>query len=79
MLALAFAGCVSTSELEPRHAPSGHAVPMPSAEFAVYAAAAAAAIADANQAVARPLAAAVVEDRAPFELAPERRRCGRRR
>ena len=64
MLALALAGCVSTSELEPRHAPSGHAVPMPSAEFAVYAAAAAAAIADANQAVARPLAAAVVEDRA---------------
>ena len=43
----------------------------------MYAAAAAAAIADANQAVARPLAAAVVEDRAPFELAPERRRCGR--
>ena len=40
MLALALAGCVSTSELEPRHAPSGHDFPMPSAEFAVYAAAA---------------------------------------
>jgi esterase/lipase len=77
MLALASAGCVPTGELEPRHAPSGHGVPMPSAEFAVYTAAAEAAIADANQAVARPLAAAVVEDRGPFELAPEPRRCGR--
>jgi esterase/lipase len=77
MLALASAGCAPTGELEPRHVPSGHGVPMPSAEFAVYTAAAEAAIADANQAVARPLAADVVEDRGPFELAPERRRCGR--
>ena len=50
---------------------------MPSAEFAAYVAAAEVAIAEANQATAPPLKADVVKDRAPFELAPERRRCGR--
>ncbi|HEX6112560.1 MAG TPA: alpha/beta fold hydrolase, partial [Geminicoccaceae bacterium] len=35
------------------------------------------AIAEANQALARPLDTGVVKDRAPFELAPERRRCAR--
>ncbi|MGH6897071.1 MAG: alpha/beta hydrolase [Geminicoccaceae bacterium] len=48
---------------------------MPSGDFAAYVAAAKAAIADANQALERPLAAAVIEDRAPFELVPDPRRC----
>jgi esterase/lipase len=50
---------------------------MPSADFAGYVAAAEAAIAEANQAIYRPLEADVLEDRAPFELVPKRRRCPR--
>jgi alpha-beta hydrolase superfamily lysophospholipase len=48
---------------------------MPSRDFAAYIAAATAAIAEANQALERPLAAEVIEDRAPFELVPDPRRC----
>ena len=48
---------------------------MPSGDFAAYVAAATAAIAEANQALERPLAAEVIEDRAPFELVPDPRRC----
>ena len=48
---------------------------MPSPDFAAYIAAATAPIAAANQALERPLAAEVVEDRAPFELVPDPRRC----
>jgi esterase/lipase len=76
-LALAVAGCVVTSELGPRHAPSGRDFPVPSAEFDAYVAGAEVAIAEANEAIGRPLEAGVVEDRAPFELAPERGRCAR--
>jgi esterase/lipase len=50
---------------------------MPSAAFGVYAAAAELAIAEANREIAPPLDADVVKDRAPFELVPDRRRCGR--
>jgi esterase/lipase len=50
---------------------------MPSAEFDAYVAGAEVAIAEANDAIGRPLEAGVVEDRAPFELAPDRRRCAR--
>lgn len=77
MLALVLAACAPVSEFGPRHAPSGADFPMPSAEFAAYVAGAEAAIGEANEAIARPLDAAIVEDRAPFELAPERRRCAR--
>jgi esterase/lipase len=75
-LALAFAACAPVSEFGPRHAPSGRNVPAPSAEFDAYVAGAAVAITEANEAVARPLEAAIVEDRAPFEVAP-RGRCAR--
>jgi hypothetical protein len=75
-LALALAACAPVSEFGPRHAPSGRELPMPSAEFAAYVAGAAVAITDANEAVPRPLEAAVVEDRAPFEAAPPGR-CAR--
>jgi hypothetical protein len=50
---------------------------MPWADFAVYVAAAEVAIAEANEAIDRPLEADVIEGRAPFELLPERRRCPR--
>jgi esterase/lipase len=48
---------------------------MPSPDFAAYVAAATAAIAGANQALERPIATEVIEDRAPFELVPDPRRC----
>jgi esterase/lipase len=57
--------------------PSAGEIPMPSADFAVYAAAAKVAITEANQAIDRPLAANVIQDRAPFELVPGRARCPR--
>jgi esterase/lipase len=50
---------------------------MPSAAFDAYVTGAEVAIAEANDAIGRPLEAGLVEDRAPFELAPERRRCAR--
>jgi hypothetical protein len=76
-LALALAGCAPTAELGPRHIPSAGEIAMPSADFAVYAAAAKVAITEANQAIDRPLEADVIQDRAPFELMPERARCPR--
>ena len=76
MLALALAGCAPVSEFGPRHAPSGRDIPTPSAEFDAYVAGAEVVIAEANQAIGRPLEQAVVEDRAPFEVAP-RGRCAR--
>jgi esterase/lipase len=76
-LALALAACAPKGELGPRHMPSGGDMPMPSADFAVYVAAAEVAIAKANQAIARPLEADVIGDRAPFELVPGRGRCSR--
>jgi esterase/lipase len=57
--------------------PSAGEIPMPSAEFAGYVAGAEAAIAEANQAIDRPLEAAIIEERAPFELVPARGRCPR--
>jgi esterase/lipase len=48
---------------------------MPSADFAAYIAAAEAALARASKGFDRPLAGDVVEDRAPFELVPDARRC----
>jgi esterase/lipase len=48
---------------------------MPSDDFDAYIAAAEAAIAKAGEGLERPLAAEVVEDRAPFELVPDARRC----
>jgi esterase/lipase len=74
MLVLALTGCAAVSEFGPRHAPSGRDFPMPSAEFDAYVASAEVAIAGANGAIGRPLEAGIVEDRAPFELAP-RGRC----
>jgi esterase/lipase len=75
MLALAMVACAPVSEFGPRHAPSGRELPTPSAEFAAYVAGAEIAIAEANQAIGWPLEADVIEDRAPFQVAP--RRCGR--
>jgi esterase/lipase len=77
VLALALAACATSGELGPRHEPSGRTIPMAWAEFAVYVAAAEVAIAEANEAIGRPLATDVIEDRAPFELAPRRGRCPR--
>jgi esterase/lipase len=75
MLALVMVACAPLSEFGPRHAPSGRDFPPPSAEFDAYTADAQVAIAEANQAIGRPLEADVVEDRAPFQIAPGR--CGR--
>jgi esterase/lipase len=69
-LALALAACASVSEFGPRHASSGRAVPMPSAAFGEYVASAEVAIAQSNRAIGPALDAAVVKDRAPFELRP---------
>ena len=74
--ALVLAACVK-GDLGPRHAPSNRDLPVPSGEFAVYVAATEVAIAEANQAIARPLEPDVVTDRAPFELVPRRGRCRR--
>ena len=76
-LALVLAACASPGELTRRHAPSARALPPPSADFAAYRAAAEATIAEANASIERPLEPGVIEDRAPFELVPERRRCPR--
>jgi esterase/lipase len=77
MLALVLAGCASQGELALRHAPSALSIPLPSADFAAYRAAAEATIAEVNAGIDRPLAPDVIEDRAPFELVPERGRCPR--
>jgi esterase/lipase len=74
-LALALAACVPSGDLALRHRPSAREIPLPSADFAAYVAAAEVAIAQANQAIDRPLEAKVIADRAPFELVPERGRC----
>jgi esterase/lipase len=76
-LALVLAGCAPAGEMAPRHSPSARALPAPSADFAAYRAAAETAIGGANASIERPLAPEVIEDRAPFELVPERRRCAR--
>jgi esterase/lipase len=76
-LALAVAACVPKGELALRHTRSAREIPMPSADFAVYVAAAEVAIAEANQAIDRPLRTRVIEERAPFELVPGRGRCPR--
>ena len=76
-LALALAACAAARELGPRHLRSAVDIPMPSTDFAAYVAAAEVAIAEANQAIDRPLEADVVEERAPFELVPKRGRCPR--
>jgi hypothetical protein len=70
--ALALAACASSGEMAPRHAPSTHALPLPSADFAAYRAAAETAIADANASIERRLEPDVIGERAPFELTPER-------
>ena len=77
LLALALAACAPQGELAPRPPPAAHEIPMPAADFAGYAVAAKAAIAAANRASEGPLEADVIEDRAPFELIPNRRRCPR--
>jgi len=76
-LALALAACVPQGELGLRHTPSAREIPLPSPDFAVYVAAAEVAIAEANQAIDRPLEEKIIADRAPFELVPERGRCRR--
>jgi esterase/lipase len=57
--------------------PSAGEILMPSTDFAVYVAAATMAITAANEAIDRPLEADVIQDRAPFELVPERASCPR--
>jgi alpha-beta hydrolase superfamily lysophospholipase len=76
-LAIALAACAAQGELGPRHLRSAVDIPMPSDDFAAYAAAAEAAIAEANQAIGQPLEAEIIADRAPFELVPPRGRCQR--
>ena len=76
-LALALAACAPKGELAPRHTPSARDIPPPSPDFAVYVGAAEVAIAEANQAIDRPLEEKIIADRAPFELVPERGRCRR--
>jgi esterase/lipase len=76
-LALALAACAAGSEFGPRHLPWAGETPLPSADFAVYVAAAEVAIGEANEAIDRPLGPEIIEDRAPFELVPGRGRCPR--
>jgi esterase/lipase len=76
-LAALLAACAAQGELEPRHAPSGLRMPLPQADFAAYVEQAKAQIAVANRAIGKELAPQVIEDRAPFELAPDPGRCPR--
>ncbi|HSA82626.1 MAG TPA: alpha/beta fold hydrolase [Geminicoccaceae bacterium] len=76
-LAALLAACAAQGELEPRHAPSGLPTPLPQADFAAYVEQAKAQIAAANQAIGKELALQVIDDRAPFELVPDRARCPR--
>jgi esterase/lipase len=76
-LAALLAACAAQGELEPRHAPSGLSTPLPQADFAAYVEQAKGQIAAANRAIGQELAPQVIEDRAPFELAPDRNRCRR--
>ena len=69
--------CATQGELEARHAPSGLPTPLPQADFAAYVEQAKAQIASANRAIGNELAPRVIEDRAPFELAPDPQRCPR--
>jgi hypothetical protein len=76
-LAALLAACAAPGELEPRHAPSGLRTPLPQADFAAYVEQAKAQIAAANRAIGKELAPQVIDDRAPFELAPDPGRCRR--
>jgi alpha-beta hydrolase superfamily lysophospholipase len=71
------AACAAQGELGPRHAPSGLPTPLPQADFATYIEQARAQIAAASLAIGKELASEVVDDRAPFELVPDRNRCRR--
>jgi esterase/lipase len=77
LLALALTTCAPQGELAPPNVPSTRDTPMPSDDFAAYVVAAKTAIAAANRASEGPLVANAIEERAPFELIPERRRCPR--
>jgi esterase/lipase len=77
LVALALAACAPQGGLTGRPAPTTRAVPMPAADFAAYVLAARAVIAAAGRASEAPLEADVIEQRAPFELIPGRRRCPR--
>jgi esterase/lipase len=74
-LGVALAACATRGELGSRHEPSGRTIPTPEADFGAYVAAAKVAIAMAGRAVDQPLEPEVIEDRAPFELVPDARRC----
>jgi esterase/lipase len=76
-LALLLAACASRGELEARHAPSRVEMPSPDGDFAAYVAQSKAQIAAANRAIGKELDPQVLEDRAPFELAPDPERCPR--
>jgi esterase/lipase len=76
-LTLLLTSCATTGELEPRHAPSGLATPLPQADFAAYVEQAKATIAAAGRELGQELAPEVVEQRAPFELVPDPARCAR--
>lgn len=72
-LALMLAGCASDDEFGPQHEPSGLATPLPDGDFMTYISRSEETIDTANRAAGKPLAPAVIADRAPFELEPERR------
>ena len=76
-LAVLLTSCAPRGALEPRHAPSGLATPLPTADFALYVEAARATIAAAQRQLGRELAPELIEARAPFELAPAPERCPR--
>jgi esterase/lipase len=76
-LTLLLAACAAEGKLEPRHAPSGLQTPLPEAHFAAYVAQAKTEIAAANTAIHKPLDPKLVEERAPFELQPDGRKCRR--
>ena len=76
-LAALLAACAAQGEFEPRHAPSGLPTPLPQADFTAYIEQAKAQIAAANRAIGKELDAQAIEDRAPFELAPDPGRCPR--
>lgn len=67
--------CAPQGELEPWHAPSGLATPLPAADFAGYVDEARATVAAAQRQLGREPAPELIEARAPFELAPAPERC----
>ncbi|MGH6885618.1 MAG: alpha/beta hydrolase, partial [Geminicoccales bacterium] len=74
-IALLLVSCAPPAGLGKRHQPSQLTTPLPITDFDAYIVAAQQYIAAANQIAGEPLPPAVVEDRGPFELPPEGRRC----